>query len=192
MSETWIDLVYDDRYEISDQGRLRRKSNGRIRKPSITPSGYHVHVLSRPGEKHKGYYEHRAVIESFLGPCPVGKEVSHIDGNNQNNALSNLAYETAKENSSRKYGHGTLNIGDKNGSAVLTYEKVAEMKRVHAEGGSTYKQTASLFGVSTMTAYRAINGDSWRYRHKNGTEDLDKARWYEDKLRELEESDGPT
>lgn len=41
---------------------------------------------------------HRLVASAFLGPCPGGQEVRHLDGNPQNNAVTNLAYGTRTEN----------------------------------------------------------------------------------------------
>ena len=41
---------------------------------------------------------HRLVAEAFLGPCPEGFQVSHLDESRDNNNASNLAYVSAKEN----------------------------------------------------------------------------------------------
>lgn len=43
-------------------------------------------------------YEHQIVAWAFLGPCPVGKEVNHIDHNRKNNHIENLEYVTHSEN----------------------------------------------------------------------------------------------
>ena len=59
------------------------------------------------GKKFFNTSVHRMVAEVFLGPCPDGHEVDHIDGNKQNNSLSNLQYLTKEENIRK--GHAITN-----------------------------------------------------------------------------------
>jgi len=42
---------------------------------------------------------HRLVAAAFIGPCPDGQQVHHIDADRANNTRHNLAYVTATENS---------------------------------------------------------------------------------------------
>lgn len=48
---------------------------------------------------------------------------------------------------------------------------------------------ASMLSIEEMRGY--LRGNSfkyrWRYTHKNGVEDLKKARWYEERLLRMEE-----
>jgi HNH endonuclease len=52
--------------------------------------------------------------------------------------------------------------GELNPMAVLTSEKVRKMRAAREGSGRSYSLIAKDFGVSTMTAYRAIVGQSWR------------------------------
>ena len=79
-------------------------------KPTQRKSGYMCFNLQCPSVTDKGYFNtsvHRMVAEVFLGPCPDGYEVDHIDGNKQNNNLSNLQYLTKEENIRK--GHALAN-----------------------------------------------------------------------------------
>lgn len=59
----------------------------------------------KPAYKHKQYKVHRLMAEAFI-PNPLNKRtVNHIDGNTQNNTLSNLEWATYSENSAHAYTH---------------------------------------------------------------------------------------
>lgn len=105
-------------YEASDTGLIRslprtvRHSIGgtrhvqeRILKPSQNQKGYRIVVLARDGKRY-AYPVHRLVAETFLGPLPEGWHTCHIDGDNQNNHVTNLRYATPSENNRDVVRHG--------------------------------------------------------------------------------------
>lgn len=125
MSEEWRPVVgYEGLYEVSNLGRVRSleryvirhgglasgrplKIHGRIRKLIEQPPwGYPVVSLSKDGVPTKDYV-HRLVLGAFVGPCPEGEEVRHLDGNQRNPKLTNLAYGTSSENRLDTIRHGT-------------------------------------------------------------------------------------
>ena len=154
-------MTADDRYQVSDQGRVRRASNKRIRKPSSTPTGYQVIVLSRPGASHAGVYVHREVMKAFVGSCPEGFQVSHVNGDNSDNRLVNLRYESARVNNRRKQAHGTQTAGERHGSAKLTWSDVRSMRRL-LDSGLTLKEVAEHYGVSFQQVSRIKRGHNWQ------------------------------
>ena len=117
-AERWLPVVgYEGFYGVSDFGRVRslphwRRSKGdsrsfnrgRILKPS--PVGDYLRVgLSKDGRA-RSIDVHRLVAAAFIGPCPPGQLVRHLDGDGQNNTLANLAYGTPGDNELDKVRHG--------------------------------------------------------------------------------------
>ena len=115
MSERWLPVdEYGGAYEVSNLGRVRsvdrtrlgrngfpQPIRGRVLNAHRNVGGYQQVRLSLNGKKH-GHYVHRLVMAAFVGPCPLGHEVDHIDNKPANNTLSNLRYVTPQENTSAK------------------------------------------------------------------------------------------
>ena len=85
-------------YEVSEDGFVVRNSvSKKCLKAVKNNCGYwKVHVRIRGNSKQ--VYVHRLVAECWLGDCPIGYEIDHIDRNKSNNHHSNLRYVTHSEN----------------------------------------------------------------------------------------------
>ncbi|MEG2307276.1 MAG: NUMOD4 motif-containing HNH endonuclease [Erysipelotrichaceae bacterium] len=158
--EIWKPFPTDSRYEISNKGKVRNKNNGNILKPSNGGKGYELFVRYRNGE-YSGMFIHQAVALAFIGERPQGYQVSHLDGDKLNNSVDNLTYELPLDNIGRKVEHGTHPIGDKNSQSKLTAEQVLTMREYAVNNKVTNKELGIMFGVSPMTANRAIRKISW-------------------------------
>jgi hypothetical protein len=98
---------------------------------------------------------HQIVAETFIGPCPPGKEVNHIDGNRENNDADNLEYVTPAENNR----HGLCGIHSR---AVLTPKDVKQIRKLKDQGART-KDVALQFGVTPATVCDVFKGRSWTW-----------------------------
>jgi hypothetical protein len=157
----WSPLPGASQYLVSDSGEvLSMVRHPRILKPIRAGNYQAVQVRHDDGRVFKRY-THRAVLEAFCGAAPTGTEARHLDGDRTNNTAENLAWGSRIENHADKRRHGTTARGVLNPQAKLTPTLVAEMRRLRAAGGWTYKQIGRRFGVSTMTALRAVKGESW-------------------------------
>lgn len=59
------------------------------------------------GNRRQGWLlVHRAVLLAFVGSCPEGMEGCHNDGDMYNNVLSNLRWDTPKNNRADVIRHG--------------------------------------------------------------------------------------
>lgn len=103
--EEWKDIKgFEGWYQVSNLGNVRRIApvNGSPRcrnlKPWINTRGY-SHITLNVHCKKTVFRLHRLVAEHFIGkPNELQTDVNHIDGNKQNNAVSNLEWCTRSEN----------------------------------------------------------------------------------------------
>ncbi len=114
-TETWLPVTgYEGLYEAGP-GMVRsldrmdaagRFVRGRVLRPGVLQSGYHLLVLCKDGVR-QSIKEHRVIAEAFHGPCPEGMEVCHRDGTKSNNHPDNLYYGTKRQNFLDSVEHGT-------------------------------------------------------------------------------------
>lgn len=105
MKEIWKDIEgYEGIYQVSNLGRVKRVTTGRILKGGKNKGGYLGVSLSKNSVISQQRI-HRLVAETFIPNQENKPEVNHIDENKTNNKVSNLEWMTAKENSN----HGTRN-----------------------------------------------------------------------------------
>jgi len=90
---------YEGRYSINTNGEVFSRAQGNIRKLKQHPdsSGYPQVVLYLDGNR-KTIQTHRLVASAFLGKCPEGYQVDHIDSNKTNNNVTNLRFLSRRDN----------------------------------------------------------------------------------------------
>lgn len=168
--EAWKPVVgYEGKYEISNHGKIRSlnyHSTGLTRelKKRLDRYGYPCILLSC-GKSRKHHTIHRLVAEAFI-PNPENKsEVNHIDGDKQNNHVSNLEWVTMKENQRHAWAHGlkekSREESSKRGKTDKTIKRLAlyneqRKKPIVARNVSTGEEI--VFSTQREAA-RAINGD---------------------------------
>lgn len=120
MSEFWRPVTgHECYYEVSDLGSVRSvdrlvvQANGKKRwfpgvglRSRVQNNGY-LAVGLKCGGSTWCRSVHRLVLEAFVGPCPDGMEVRHLNGNKTDNRLENLRYGTRYENMRDQVAHGT-------------------------------------------------------------------------------------
>jgi hypothetical protein len=172
--ERWESIKGFSGYMISTLGRVksfrsyyRRKGVTKlscishILKPRTCGGrdGYFFITLS-DGENSGQFYIHRLVLETFIGPAPVGMECCHEDGVKHNCKLSNLYWGTRRQNSSDSIKHGTCIKGERVASSKLT---AADVKNIcdRLASGQTQKSIAAYFNVAATTICLINIGKNW-------------------------------
>lgn len=118
----------------------------------------------RKGRKLRVFFVHCVVLMVFVGPRPAGLEGCHNDGDRDNNALSNLRWDTHKANMEDRRKHGRNVFGERNAAAILTEPQVIEIRRLYNGGkGMQQKQIAPLFKVSKQAIQVACTGETWKH-----------------------------
>ena len=162
--EVWKGMIYQGqdyscRFEVSNTGKIRNKSNKHeylLHKGGI---GYLQICTSIHGVR-KNIKAHKAVAETFI-ENPLGKPfINHIDGNKLNNNVSNLEWVTRQENLVHAKTHGLLEgqrqFGTKNPRCKLTDNEVMQIRELYQCGKST-KYLAKVFNVSNTHIRDIVN-----------------------------------
>lgn len=159
-------------YCVNDQGVVMscRTKGGKFRDwTPMTPqwtysesSQGRLFVGLRKGDKLYPKYIHLLVLRTFVGPCPDGMEGCHNDGNPENCAVSNLRWDSHRNNMQDRYKHGTDPTGVRNPSAILNESQVLEIRKLY-RNGMLQKAIAPLFGVSKQCIQMICTRQTWSH-----------------------------
>lgn len=101
-------------------------------------------------------------MSAFVGKCPEGITVNHLNGDKTDNRLENLEYATQSENNF----HAVRVLGKRRGEdhyySVLTEEQVKEIRTLLQQKVGRQK-IASMYGVTTGAIKGIVEGRSWRH-----------------------------
>lgn len=89
MDEVWGEIEGYPNYAISNHGEVVNIKFGRSLKPRANSRGYYQVVLYGDIGRRE-YYLHQLVAEVFLGDFRSGAHIRHLDGDKQNNNVTNL------------------------------------------------------------------------------------------------------
>lgn len=160
-SERWRDIEGFPRYQVSDRGRVRVCPLGlpcSILKPESSDSGHlRVRLVDESGERRMRWV-HRLVLGAFAGP-PL---VRHLDDDEQNNRLENLAYGSRLDNAADARRNGKHAHGSTVGTAKLSESKVRWIRKQRRRGVRC-DELARRLGLSKAAVSAAARGDTWAH-----------------------------
>lgn len=117
--EQWRPIPGSPRYEVSTRGRVRSsaRSTPRMLKPHVSQGGYEFVTVDG---RRRGI--HQLVLETFVGPAPIGQVVRHLDGDPSNNHLPNLAWGTRSRNALDREEHNSARLSQAGGALTSQLE----------------------------------------------------------------------
>jgi len=158
--EEWRDVVgFEGLYKVSNFGQIQTVKTGKIKEQTISKTDNRPYLSLWKNNKIKVCRPHKLVLEAFVKVRPDGLECCHNDGNPQNNHLSNLRWDTPKNNHADKVRHGTTNRGERCGTAKLTLEQVRAIR----QDNRLQRIIAAEYGVKDNTISRIKSGKRWAH-----------------------------
>lgn len=151
--EQWRPHVHDSFYWVSSHGRIYSLRSGRILRDCDNGAGYRYVLISEKGSP-VTWPVHVLVLAAFEGfPARPNAhfQACHIDGDRANNRLSNLRWQTRKENARDKIRHGT------NGRKL----QADDVHRLRAARDRSADELAAQFGVSAPYIRQIWRGKAW-------------------------------
>lgn len=150
-----------DGYFIDKHGCVYSNKSGRLKK--LTPRkryDSYYHVKLRRNNKDCMVLIHRALAATFLGGWKHKMEVNHIDGNRDNNSISNLEWVTRSENMKHKFTTGLdSNVGTRNPRCILGEEDVLEIRK----STLNRNELAKKYGVSWSAITSILKRKTWKH-----------------------------
>ena len=145
-------------YSASSLGRIRRDRPGpgaragHILRQFYTRK-YATTTLSIDGANITSNV-HRLVAAAFLGPCPAGHEVDHVNGRRMDNRARNLRYVTRSENQLAAAQLGLIR-------RKLTAPDVVRI-RSEVAAGASLASVAARYRIASSTVGKIARRELWR------------------------------
>jgi hypothetical protein len=162
VTERWAPIEgFEGRYEVSDQGRVRNVTSGRLLKGPPNSRGY-CHVgLARLPVKPKIMKVHRLVALAFL-PNPEGlAEVNHKDLDRRHNAVTNLEWSSKQANC--EHAQKAASYDPMLHPRRIKKLQPADVLLIHElrAAGARCADLGAEFGVTESQIARVVNGSSY-------------------------------
>lgn len=170
--EIWKPVVEHNGYEVSNFGRVRsvdrvvmcahpaqgtvaKNYRGKLLRPGGRASGHVTVAIGKNNSKSV----HTLVLESFVGPCPEGREGCHSDDDPTNNQLSNLRWDTRSNNLYDAVRNGKKPVGEAVVNAKLTE---AAVRIIRQQKNPSVWFLGQRFGVSSAAIQQVLDGVTWK------------------------------
>lgn len=185
MEEIWKDIKgYEGLYQVSNFGKIKSiprhgtRKNMHIISQNYNRCGYKIVNLYK-NAKGKTKTVHRIVAETFMKNTLNKEDINHIDGNKDNNNVTNLEWTSHKENMKHARKNHLINISDKVIEQGRKIGKTRAKKILQIEKYSIIKQWNSMTEASKATGIsiseislccnnkkKSVGGYEWKFVEK--------------------------
>jgi hypothetical protein len=161
-------VLYKNKYKVSASGEVYNLAGKKL-KPGKDGSGYHF-VFIYHNKKKKQEKVHRLVAKCFIPNHKNKPQVNHIDGNKDNNHVSNLEWVTQSENMKHAFRLGlcenTIRAAKANGKKVgcktiINAIEATKKKVIDTKTGNVFssvREAADKIGLKYDTLRHQLNG----------------------------------
>lgn len=166
----WKMLNENTNYEINKNGMIRNKKTKRILKPAKNKTNGYLSVALCNNGKQKTYSVHKLVALNYIKNTNNYKEINHIDGNKENNNVSNLEWCDRSQNLLHAYNTGLK--PKKYGKENLLSKKVKQTNLTTGETkiwnslGEIYRNCGYSSGQISSVCngiWKQAHGSKWEY-----------------------------
>lgn len=189
-SEWWKPIPeYESLYLVSNWARvwsILRTTKGRPNGGALLapvhagrPGYQRLRVTLCSGGRKRQIGVHQIVMLAFVGTCPEGQEIRHLDGNEFNNrwepgdeaesraAGGNLFYGSHKKNAQDMVEHGRAmgcgKLGAEHPKAKLTEDLVRQIRSEYDADDVTERDLSAKYGVNVSTLHRLLVRQTWKH-----------------------------
>lgn len=163
--ETWKVVEEFPNYEVSNFSRIRNRTTGLIKIPSLGKRGYPILSFKKDGSTYVRTL-HRIFAIAWIPNPDNKKEINHINGDKCDCSLTNLEWATPSENIAHARRTGLHNSdGDKavwqlkGGEVIAMYRSCSEATRI--TGFSRSNICSCARGNTKLKTYK---GYEWKYK----------------------------
>ena len=173
--DNWRFVVIDgylfSDYAVLDTGHIYSFGKQEFLPGAIDKKGYVRYTLIRYDENgnkiRKGASAHRIVMESFgIYHDKEQDQVDHIDGNKQNNSITNLEWVDCMTNIRRSWEMGLhdndIRYGENSSTSKYTNKQVEESCKLKLQG-LTNRKISKMTGIHVDTLSLIFNGKRWNH-----------------------------
>lgn len=161
---TWKRIVIEGQethYEVSHRGSVYNTESEKMLHQTNNSNGYLKVSLRLPDGTERSFLVHRLVALAFIpNDVPERNQVNHINGDKEDNRVSNLEWVTDQENKIHGVRTGLYKVGEDHGRAVYKDEDIHKVCRLLSKGYKP-KEIAGMTNVSLEMINHIKNGDNW-------------------------------
>lgn len=166
LNESWKTIEGYPRHQCSNTGKIRYSKENRWIESKYRKNwaGYFlVNLYDGQHPKGKTFSVHGIIALNLIPNPSQYPIINHIDGNKENNSITNLEWCSHQHNSQHAFRLGLRNDmkGENNHAAKLNFKKVNEIREKYLTGAYTYVNLSKEYNMSIISIKRIIRNRSW-------------------------------